>query len=138
MKVSGAMMPMIDSVISETPGFIIGLSWRTSLVARAMMSPTRWRLWKVWLLPNRLMYSSSRASRSRRWPSVSTDQELVISSRPRTSTRPRIVRAMVSRRAGLGAGRSTSSKASPVSRGMVEKNTLVSAAASRKLASRCG
>ena len=44
MKTSGAMIPMVDSMIRATPGFIIGLSCRTSLVARDMMSPTLWRL----------------------------------------------------------------------------------------------
>src|SRR6266702_2908001 len=42
-----------------------------SLAARAMISPTRWRLWKVWLLPSKLRYNSERASRTKQ------DEELV-------------------------------------------------------------
>lgn len=54
MKTMGATMPTSESVMSIRPGLNMMLSMRTSLVARAMMSPMRWWLWKVWLLPNRL------------------------------------------------------------------------------------
>ena len=37
-----------------TPGVTMSLSKETSSVARAITSPTRCRLWKVWLLPSRL------------------------------------------------------------------------------------
>ncbi len=49
------------------PGLNMKLTSRTSLVARAIVSPTGWRLWKVMLLPSRDRYSSSRTSRSMRW-----------------------------------------------------------------------
>ena len=49
-----------------TPGLNRKLTSRTSLVARAIVSPTGCRLWKVMLLPSRETYSSSRISRSTR------------------------------------------------------------------------
>jgi uncharacterized protein (DUF4415 family) len=127
MKTMGTTRPLSDSVISATPGFIIGLSWRTSLAARAMMSPTRWRLWNVWLLPRRLKYSSSRVSRSRRCPRVSMVKLVVRSRTPRTSTTARITRAIVSSRRTSGSGWSTTSNAIPVRRGTAENMMLTDA-----------
>ncbi len=53
MRTMGTMMAMAESTMSIKPGLNIRLSWRTSLVARAMMSPMRWRPWNVWLFPKR-------------------------------------------------------------------------------------
>ena len=71
MNAVGTTIPRPELTISDTPGFIMPLSCRTSFATRAMMSPTRCRLWKVWLLPSKLTYSSSRASRSSRCPITS-------------------------------------------------------------------
>jgi len=62
-----------ESRISIRPGLNMTFNMRTSLVARAMMSPMRWLLWNDWLLPSRLLYSSSRASRSMRCAMNSTE-----------------------------------------------------------------
>ena len=53
MKMIGTISAENESMISAAPGWIIMVSWRTSLLARAIRSPTRCRLWKVWLLPSR-------------------------------------------------------------------------------------
>jgi hypothetical protein len=132
MKMIGMTMLISESVISATPGLSIGLSWRTSLLARAMMSPTRWRLWKVWLLPSRLRYNSWRASRSVRCASVSMEKALIMSIPPRTSTIASSASPICSRRAGSGAGLSTSLKATPVNAGTAEKSAAVTVLATKK------
>ncbi len=123
MNTSGTTRLIADSVISETPGFIIGLSCLTSLAARAMRSPTRCLLWKVWLLPSRLWYSSSRASRSSRWPRASTEKLWAMSMIERTTTTIRIV-SPIRRRAALPSPPRTASKALPVRRGTSENSTF--------------
>jgi hypothetical protein len=51
-------MPITVSATRAAPGTISMLSCWVSSVARAMMSPARWRSWKALLLPSRLAYSS--------------------------------------------------------------------------------
>ena len=53
MKTSVIARLVNESKMISKPGTIMLLIWVISLAARAMMSPTRWRLWKVWLLPSR-------------------------------------------------------------------------------------
>jgi hypothetical protein len=106
-----------DGMMRATPGLSMKPSWRTSLVARAMMSPTCWRLWKVWLLPSRLMTNSSRASRSRRWASSSSDQALMIWSTARASPAASTSSASGSSAARLPTPDRTRSKARPISSG---------------------
>ena len=57
----------------ERPGENIRLRKWTSFVALAMMSPTRWREWKVWLFPSRLVKSSALESRSMCWARTSKE-----------------------------------------------------------------
>ena len=121
--------------IRLTPGFIIALSWRTSLVARAMMSPICWRLWKVWLLPSRLRYSSSRASRSMRWAMNSLPATPSGSRIACATTRPRIARKIRKSCSADPLGLSTSLKAAPVSAGTAETMSVVSSVPRRKVAS---
>ncbi len=47
-------MKFAEPMTRLMPGFIIKLISRTSFVARAMVSPTGCKLWKVILLPNKL------------------------------------------------------------------------------------
>ena len=54
MKMSGTMPWLIESTSRSMPGANIVFSCRTSLAPRAIRSPTRCRLWNVWLLPSRL------------------------------------------------------------------------------------
>ena len=60
-----------QSVSTEKPGECMSQSRRMSLVVRAIRSPMRCRLWKVWLLPSSEMVSSSRACCCIRAPSTS-------------------------------------------------------------------
>jgi hypothetical protein len=79
------------------PGTIILLSWFVSSVARAMMSPTRWRSWNDWLLPSRLAYSSSRESAAILAATCSADRLPVSIQMPSVTRNPRIVSAIHSR-----------------------------------------
>ncbi len=53
-KINGMIMKLPDPSTRLKPGLNIKLISRTSLVARAIVSPTGCKLWKVMLLPSRL------------------------------------------------------------------------------------
>ena len=100
------------------PGLNMKLTSRTSLVARAIVSPTGWRLWKVMLLPSRETYNSSRISRSTRWAISSAPKLRPNCSTPRTICEPPRIRASGMRALRTGCGLSMSLKALPTRTGM--------------------
>ena len=61
-------MKLSEPATRFTPGFISRFTSCTSFVALAIVSPTGCESWNAVLLPSRLMYSSSRISRSSRSP----------------------------------------------------------------------
>ena len=134
MKMNGTTSAVIESTIRSMPGDIMNPSWRTSLVARAIRSPTRCRLWNVWLLPSRLVKSSSRASRSSRFAITSMLNRAIMSATPRTSTIASSVREMrISAALGSLPVPRTSSNALPVSPGIAPFSNVAVNPAVRKL-----
>ncbi len=110
---SGTIRPMIISKLRLTPGTIKLPSWATSSVARAMISPTRWRSWNAWLLPSRLAYSSARASAVTRAATCSPAIVPVSIESPSVISSARMPSAISSRPFGA-VGRAISSAARPI------------------------
>ncbi len=133
MKTNGTTIAISDPKIRSTPGDIIRLSCRTSLVARAMMSPTFCRLWNVWLLLSRLVKSSSRASRSSRLATTSIANRATKSTTPRRITMTSSAIAIWTSVERTSSPPSlTASNASPVSPGTRPFSASVSTAVTRK------
>jgi hypothetical protein len=115
MKMIGTISAEKESMISDAPGLIIMVNWRTSLLARAIRSPTRWLLWKVWLLPSSDWYSSSRLSRSTRCAVSSESSEALRSSTLRVATMTTSAMVIESSASRSGCSWSRRSKARPIS-----------------------
>ena len=110
-------MKTVDPITRLTPGLKKKLISRTSLVARAIVSPTECRLWKVMLLPSRLTYNSLRISRSTNCPISSAPKFLPNCSKPRNTWLPDIHKAIGSRAEVSGVEPVTALKAFPTSTG---------------------
>ncbi len=121
----GMIKKLAEPMTRFRPGLNIKLISRTSLVARAIRSPVGCRSWKDMLLPMRLAYSSSRVSRSRRWPITSAEKLRINCSTPRTNCDPAIRTAATPRPRRSGDAAMTASKACPVSTGTTEASAAL-------------
>ena len=114
----GMIMKLAEPMTKLRPGLTIKLISFTSLVARAIVSPTGRISWKLMLLPNKLIYSSSRMSRSSRSPITALEKLRPNCKTARTvwlTTTHKAAKPMVRKSAGSA---KAASKAMPMRMGM--------------------